>query len=181
MRETVIKDNNIPRLIILIGMMGAGKTTIGRALARELKLDFLDLDHEIVRRCGVAIPTIFDIEGEEGFRRRETAVLAEVIAQSNLVLATGGGAIMREENRALLKQGCIIYLKADVDELFVRIAKDTNRPLLQTENPKERLQQLLALRAPIYEQLADVTVETGSGAIAGTVRKLKQALKSLEE
>ncbi|MDY3330592.1 MAG: shikimate kinase [Pelistega sp.] len=179
MNETLTKDNNKPQLIILIGMMGAGKTTIGRALARDLKLDFLDLDHEIVRRCGVAIPTIFDIEGEEGFRRRETAVLAEVVEQNNLVLATGGGAIMREENRALLEKGCIIYLKAEVDELFARIAKDTNRPLLQTENPKERLQQLLALRHPIYQQLADITVETGSGAIATTVKKLKQALKSL--
>lgn len=175
------KNNNKPELIILIGMMGAGKTTIGRALARELKMDFLDLDHEIVRRCGVAIPTIFDIEGEEGFRRRETSVLAEVVEQKHLVLATGGGAVMREENRALLQKGRIIYLKADIDELFARVSKDTNRPLLQTENPKEKLRQLLELRAPIYSQLADVTVETGSGAIVMTVRKLKDALKVKEE
>lgn len=181
MSGKLTKNNNKPELIILIGMMGAGKTTIGRALARELKMDFLDLDHEIVCRCGVAIPTIFDIEGEDGFRRRETSVLAEVVEQKYLVLATGGGAVMREENRALLRKGCIIYLKAEVDELFVRVSKDTNRPLLQTANPKEKLRQLLELRHPIYSQLADLTVETGSGAIAMTVRKLKEALKAEQE
>ena len=111
MAETVVKTSNSPSLIIFIGMMGAGKTTIGRALARELGRDFIDLDHEIVRRCGVAIPTIFDIEGEEGFRRRETDTLADVVKQANLVLATGGGAILREENRALLQQGLVITSK----------------------------------------------------------------------
>lgn len=181
MIENVTKGNNNQNLIILIGMMGAGKTTIGRALAKELDIEFLDLDHEIVRRCGVAIPTIFDIEGEAGFRRRETAVLTEVLQQKHLVLATGGGAVMKEENRALLQKGFIIYLKADLEELFMRVSKDTNRPLLQTENPKQRLQQLLELRHPIYAQLADITVETGSGAIAGTVKKLKQALKAIQE
>lgn len=178
MAETVVKTSNSPSSIIFIGMMGAGKTTIGRALARELGWDFIDLDHEIVRRCGVAIPTIFDIEGEEGFRRRETDTLADVVKQANLVLATGGGAILREENRALLRQGLVIYLKATVDELFERVAKDTNRPLLQTENPKEKIAQLLETRQPIYQQLANITIETGRGSIACTVRKIKHALKA---
>lgn len=179
MVEIVKKDDNNSYPIVLIGMMGAGKTTIGRALARELGRDFVDLDHEIVRRSGVAIPTIFDIEGEEGFRRREMQALSDVIKHSNVVLATGGGAVLREENRALLQQGTIIYLRASVDELFARVAKDSTRPLLQTENPREKIAQLLEERRHIYEALADIIFETGIGSISMTVRKLKQALLAL--
>ncbi|WP_246233498.1 shikimate kinase [Pelistega europaea] len=179
MVEIVKKVDNNSCPIIVIGMMGAGKTTIGRALAREMGLNFVDLDHEIVRRSGVAIPTIFDIEGEEGFRRRETQALSDTINQPNIVLATGGGAILREENRALLRQGIVIYLKASVDELYARVAKDANRPLLQTENPRERIAQLLEIRHPIYEMLADITLETKDGSIPSAVKRLKQALTEL--
>ncbi|WP_159991572.1 shikimate kinase [Pelistega ratti] len=181
MTKTAVNEQIYPPLIIFIGMMGAGKTTIGRALARELNIEFIDLDHEIVQRCGVAIPTIFDIEGEDGFRKRETAVLAEVIQQKNIVLATGGGAILATENQALLKKGLVVYLKASADELFCRIAKDSNRPLLKTENPQDKVKQLLAVRSPIYEKLADITVETGNQTIYATVKKLKKAIIALQE
>ena len=164
--------------IIFIGMMGAGKTTIGKALAREIGRDFIDLDHEIVRRCGVAIPTIFDIEGEEGFRKRGTATLKEVSKQHNLVLATGGGAVLRPENQEILRQnGIVIYLKATVDELFRRVARDPNRPLLQTDNPRERLRELLEARSAIYESLATVTIETGAGSVQSVLKQLKNFLR----
>ena len=175
MKQNVKEE--IPSIIVFIGMMGAGKTTIGRALAKELNREFVDLDHEIVRHCGVPIPTIFDIEGEAGFRRRENLILSSLAQRQNIVLATGGGAPVSQENQAILKTcGKIVYLKAPLDELFKRIAKDTNRPLLKTANPKEKVAELLAVREPIYEQLADITVETGCGSIYTTVRKLKQQI-----
>ncbi|NLY65767.1 MAG: shikimate kinase [Alcaligenaceae bacterium] len=159
-------------------MMGAGKTTIGKALARTLGRDFLDLDHEIVGRCGVSIPVIFDIEGEEGFRKRETLVLDEVARLEGIVLATGGGAVLREENRAVLKQyGLVIYLKASADELYRRVAKDKNRPLLATPNPKARIVELLAQREVLYESVANLTIETGSGSIVSVVRKIHNLLQ----
>lgn len=164
--------------IFLVGMMGAGKTTIGKALARTLGRDFLDLDHEIVGRCGVSIPVIFDIEGEEGFRKRETLVLDEVARLEGIVLATGGGAVLREENRAVLKQyGLVIYLKASADELYRRVAKDKNRPLLATPNPKARIVELLAQREVLYESVANLTIETGSGSIVSVVRKIHNLLQ----
>lgn len=151
--------------IILIGMMGAGKTTVGKALAKRLGRQFVDLDQAIVARCGVDIPTIFDIEGEEGFRRREHEVLQMVIEQDNIVLATGGGAVLAPENRRLLQQhGQVFYLRAEVDELYRRVAKDKNRPLLQTADPKASLITLLNARAPIYEAAADYIIDSASDA-----------------
>lgn len=164
--------------IFLIGMMGAGKTTIGRGLARSLGREFLDLDHEIEARCGVSIPTIFDIEGEAGFRRRETQVLGEVTLRRAIVLATGGGAVVAPENQALLRaRGIVLYLKAGSDELFRRVAKDKNRPMLLTANPKARIVELLRQREPIYEQLADYTVETGHGSIHTVLDAVARLLK----
>lgn len=164
--------------IFLIGMMGAGKTTIGRGLARSLGREFLDLDHEIEARCGVSIPTIFDIEGEAGFRRRETQVLEEVTLRRAIVLATGGGAVVAPENQALLRaRGIVLYLKAGSDELFRRVAKDKNRPMLLTANPKARIVELLRQREPIYEQLADYTVETGHGSIHAVLDAVARLLK----
>ena len=164
--------------IFLIGMMGAGKTTIGRGLARSLGREFLDLDHEIEARCGVSIPTIFDIEGEAGFRRRETQVLEEVTLRRAVVLATGGGAVVAPENQTLLRsRGIVLYLKAGSDELFRRVAKDKNRPMLLTTNPKARIVELLRQREPIYEQLADYTVETGHGSIHTVLDAVARLLK----
>lgn len=164
--------------IFLIGMMGAGKTTIGRGLARSLGREFLDLDHEIEARCGVSIPTIFDIEGEAGFRRRETQVLEDVTLRRAMVLATGGGAVVAPENQALLRsRGIVLYLKAGSDELFRRVAKDKNRPMLLTANPKARIVELLRQREPIYEQLADYTVETGHGSIHTVLDAVARLLK----
>jgi shikimate kinase len=161
--------------IILVGMPGSGKTTIGKSLARHLRKPFIDLDHHIEQRCGVKIPIIFEIEGEAGFRKRETTVLEEVMAQDNMVLATGGGAILSETNRQLLSNGgCVIYLKASVEDLYRRTSRDQNRPLLKSANPRKRLTELLAQRAPLYESIADITIETGAGSITSVVQKIIQ-------
>src|SRR5690606_24280064 len=133
--------------IFFVGLMGAGKTTVGRLVARHLNKGFYDTDHEVERRTGVNIPLIFELEGESGFRRRESAVIAELAQADNVVLATGGGAVLLPENRAILKQcGIVVYLRANVNELWLRTRNDKNRPLLQTENPRQKLEQLFAER-----------------------------------
>ncbi len=168
--------------IFLIGMMGAGKTTIGRGLARSLGREFLDLDHELEARCGVSIPTIFDIEGEAGFRRRETQALQDIALRSNVVVATGGGAVVAPENQEVLRTaGVVLYLKAGSDELFRRVAKDKNRPMLLTANPKARIVELLRQREPIYESLADFTVETGHGSIHTVLEVIARLLNEHEQ
>ncbi len=137
----------VPGNIFLIGPMGSGKSTIGRHLAELLKMNFVDADHEIERRTGASIPLIFEIEGEAGFRKRETAVIDELTRKENVVLATGGGAVIAEANRrALHSRGTVVYLQAPLDTLFERTRKDRNRPLLQTENPRARLEALLRER-----------------------------------
>lgn len=167
--------------IFLVGMMGAGKTTLGRQIARHLKRDFIDLDHEIEARCGVPVATIFDIEGETGFRRRETEVLDICSRRSAIVLATGGGAILAEKNRQMLQQrGVVVYLRASINELFRRLERDKTRPLLQTENPRERLADLLDQRVPLYEQVADVIFETGSTPVHLASKQLLHVLKEQE-
>ncbi|WP_353152139.1 shikimate kinase [Pollutimonas bauzanensis] len=154
-------------------MMGAGKTTIGRSLARILNREFVDLDHELEARCGVRVSLIFDIEGEEGFRKRETTLLEECSRRRGIVLATGGGAILAPENRTYLKErGVVVYLRASADELFRRVARDRNRPLLQTADPKSRIRSLLEEREPLYEEVASLTFETGSMPVAQVVRSL---------
>jgi len=147
------------RPLVLVGMMGAGKTTVGRRLAARLNRRFVDADRELEQRCGVPIATIFELEGEEGFRRRERALLGELIALPDIVLATGGGAVLAEENRLLLgERGWVVYLKAAASELWQRLRRDRARPLLQTANPRERIVQLLAQREPLYESVAHCTV-----------------------
>lgn len=149
------------RNIFLIGPMGAGKSTIGRTLAKELKLDFFDSDEVIESRAGASIAWIFDVEGEEGFRRREQKVIDELTQKNNIVLATGGGVIMTPENRnALAARGTVIYLKTSIQQQYERTKRDTKRPQLQTDNLEERLEYLRDEREPLYEELADVSFET---------------------
>ena len=164
--------------LFLIGPMGAGKTAIGKELARQLHLDFLDADQEIERRTGVDIPLIFEKEGEAGFRRREREVIAELTQQDALVLATGGGAVLDPANREALKsRGRVIYLQASLDAQAARTAQNRNRPLLHTEDREAKLKQLFELRRPLYESLADLTVDTDSGQVRQITQRI---IKELE-
>ena len=148
--------------LILVGMMGSGKTTMGRALARHLGKAFVDSDEEIQKRTGVTIPHIFDIEGEAGFRQRESAAIRDLVGRDNMVLATGGGAVLAEQNRAMLQQnGIVIYLKASVHDLWQRTRHDRNRPLLQTADPHAKLTELFQQRDPLYRQVADIVMQSG--------------------
>lgn len=147
--------------LYLIGPMGAGKTTIGRLLAKQLGRDFVDCDQYIAEQTGADIPWIFAKEGEAGFRERETRALRELTAFSGVVVATGGGAIERDCNRDMLKKGLVIYLSAEVEVQFLRTKKDKNRPLLQNDNPKQALRDLYTKRHPLYMQAADIVVPTG--------------------
>lgn len=148
--------------IILVGLMGSGKTTVGRALARKLNKLFIDSDHEIEARTGASIPLIFEIEGEPSFRQREAEVIRDLTARQNIVLATGGGAILNPDNRALLKScGTVIYLRASVHHILQRTGRDKNRPLLQTADPRRRLEELSRQRDPLYREIADIIIDTG--------------------
>jgi shikimate kinase len=165
--------------IFLIGPMGAGKSTVGRFLAQRMGYEFLDSDHEIEARTGVTIPMIFDIEGEAGFRDREVAVIDDLTQQKNLVLATGGGAVLREENRrALCSRGFVVYLRASVDSLIARTKNDRSRPLLQTDNPEQVIRELLEKRDPIYMELADLVVETQQVSVYRVVKHIHETLES---
>ena len=149
------------RNVFLIGPMGAGKSTIGRLLAKELKYPFKDSDREIEVRTGADIPWIFDFEGEEGFRQREEAMIAELVHEDGIVLATGGGVVMRPANRAALKSGgLVVYLCTSVEQQLQRTAKDRQRPLLQTADPEAVLRDLMAKRDPLYREIADLIIET---------------------
>jgi len=165
--------------IFFIGLMGAGKTTIGRLIAKQLGMVFYDSDHEIERKTGVKIPLIFELEGEAGFRRRETAAIEELSQLNNIVLATGGGAVLLSENRALLKNnGKIVYLRGSVHDLWLRTRNDKSRPLLQGGNIKQKLEQLYAERNPIYEGLADYIVDTGAQSAMEITHHIEQLLKN---
>ena len=159
--------------IYLVGMMGAGKTTVGRLLARRLKLRFIDSDQELERRCGVKIPLIFDIEGEAGFRAREAQVLAELTALDGVVLGTGGGVVLSEDNRRrLAARGTVVYLRATPEDLYERVRHDRNRPLLATADPLARLRELHAERDPLYRDVADLVVDTGKQTVLALARDL---------
>lgn len=145
--------------IVLIGPMGSGKSTVGRCLATLLNKDFVDSDQELEERCGADIPWIFDIEGEEGFRKRETDVLDHLSRRSNSVIATGGGAVLAEENRRILRSiGQVVYLTADPEILFARVAKDKSRPLLQVPEPQKAYEQIFVKRDPLYRATADIVI-----------------------
>jgi len=147
--------------IFLVGPMGAGKSTIGRMLAAELAFGFRDSDRVIEERTGADIPWIFDMEGEEGFRDRETAVLRDLAQEVDTVIATGGGIVLRPENREIMKDaGLVIYLTASIDQLVERTARDKKRPLLQVENPRQKIIELITQREPLYKDAATYVVNT---------------------
>lgn len=165
------------RKIFLIGPMGAGKSTLGKRLARSLRLNYYDCDDELVNRTGAAISLIFDVEGEAGFREREANLLDELTQLDNLVLATGGGAILAEENRkSLSERGFVVYLFAPLEKLLERTSKDSTRPLLQTDDPRARLQEILQQRQPLYEQTADLAIDTDKASVAQVINRIKEQL-----
>jgi len=166
--------------IFLVGPMGAGKSTIGRALASQLGMRFLDCDHEIEKRTGASIPLIFEIEGEAGFRRRETQALEELTQETGLILATGGGAVLAEENRHLLtSSGTVVYLQAPIDVLVKRTAHDRNRPLLANVDRRAKLTELMKVREPLYRAVADITVSSGGRPATAVARDIVKQLKEM--
>ena len=168
--------------IFLVGMMGAGKTTVGKLLAQHSGKTFVDSDEEIQRRTGVTIPHIFDVEGEAGFRQREANVIQALVKLDNIVLATGGGAVLSEQNRDALRcNGIVVYLKSSVHDLWQRTRHDHNRPLLQTADPRARLKDLYEQRDPLYTQVADLIVPTGKQSVHSLVLQLQQELNRISE
>lgn len=169
--------------IIFVGLMGAGKTTVGRTLAKNLKKSFFDTDIEIEKRTGVKIPIIFEMEGEAGFRKRETAMLDELSRLDNVVLATGGGAVLEAQNRELIKtRGIVVYLRADIHDLYQRTRNDRNRPLLQTADPQGKLRELYKVRDPLYREVADIVVDTGNQPVTNIVGKIQNLInKKIEQ
>ena len=166
--------------IYLVGPMGAGKSTIGRLLSAELKLDFKDSDREIESRCGCNIPWIFDVEGEKGFRDREALAIAEITTEKDILMATGGGAVIRPENRQNLKsRGTVVYLKTSVAQQLARTSKDKNRPLLQIDNPKEVLSRLMAERDPLYQDVADIIIHTDDRNPKFVIQEILKRLQEL--
>ncbi len=164
--------------LFLVGLMGAGKTTVGRLLARRLRRPFYDSDHEVEHRCGVEIAVIFDIEGEAGFRAREAQVIDELSALDGVVLATGGGAVLDPANRQrLAARGTVVYLHALPADLYPRIRHDRKRPLLATPDPRLRLEQLYAQRDPLYREIADFVVDTARQSASVLARDLLQRLE----
>lgn len=159
--------------IILIGPMGSGKSSVGKQLAEKLHRSFFDSDIEIEKSTGVKIPLIFELEGENGFRKRETQTLKKLVRKKQIILATGGGAIIREYNRQLLQNnGIIVYLLTSIDTILERTKWDQNRPLLQTENPRLKLESLMKSRAPLYENLAQLTVATDNRTLQEVVESI---------
>ena len=161
-------------------MMGAGKTTVGRRLARRLGWDFVDADRELEARLGVGVPTIFELEGEAGFRRREAALLEELTQRRLIVLATGGGAVLDASTRqALCARGRVVYLRASVGDLWHRLRRDRQRPLLQTPDPRGRIEQLVSARDPLYREVADAVVDTGRQPVDTVVDAIIERLPGL--
>jgi len=181
--DRMLNMTTILRNIILVGPMGAGKTTVGKQIAMQLQKSFIDVDHELEKRTGVSINLIFEIEKEAGFRARETAMLAELLQHDNAVIATGGGIITNEANRQLLKEtnGLVVYLKTEVKHQLKRLKRDKQRPLLQGEGRRERLLNLARKRNPLYEQVADIAFSSGRTSSYGMAKKIVDFLKQPEK
>lgn len=172
----VSKQSNL----FLIGLMGAGKTTVGKQLAKQLGKTFYDADHVIEERTGVKVAVIFDLEGEAGFRKREAAVIEELTQLDNIVLATGGGAVLFAENRtALQNNGYVIYLRATVNDLWKRMRNDKQRPLLQNVDIRAKLEQLYLERHPVYTEVADYIIDTGKQPATVLINQIKRTYKEL--
>ncbi len=166
--------------VILVGPMGAGKSTIGRQLAQLLHYEFIDSDHEIEARTGADIPWIFDVEGEEGFRHREETVIDELTQRDGIVLATGGGAVTREPNRKVLSaRGTVVYLKTSIEQQLQRTAKDRKRPLLQNAEPERVLTELMKVREPLYLEVADHVVDTDASNIKDVATKIAELITQI--
>ncbi len=164
--------------LFLVGPMGAGKSTIGRQVATLLRMEFEDSDHEIQRRTGVDIPTIFDFEGEEGFRKREKAVIEDLTQKDAIVLATGGGAVLDPDNRRnLSSRGYVVYLHCTPEQQYERTARDKNRPLIKTEDPLARLRELMEERDPLYRATADLVVTTEKRSAQSVAREIVRRLE----
>jgi len=168
--------------VYLVGMMGAGKTTLGKALAQRMGQEFVDTDRLLVERTGVAVATIFEIEGEDGFRRRESALIAELAQRAGCVVATGGGAVLCDENRRLMRaSGTVVYLRARLENLWERTRHDTTRPLLATPDPQATLAALLDKRDPLYREAAHIVVETSSQNASALVGRVAAAVREHRE
>lgn len=162
----------------LIGPMGSGKSTVGKQLASALGYDFFDSDKEIEHSTGVKISLIFELEGEAGFRKREHNMIADLSTRSQITLATGGGSILDPENRkALQNNGFVIYLQASTSQIIKRTRRDSTRPLLQTENPEERLNELMKIRAPLYESIADLVFNTDSHSVPEVAQQVLRYIR----
>ena len=165
--------------VYLIGPMGSGKTTIGQRLAEMLNLEFVDNDHELEEQTGASVNLIFDLEGEEGFRKRETAMLKKLTARKNVLIATGGGTILEKENRDLLREsGLVVYLRTSVNQQIMRLSRDKTRPLLQSDNREEKLADLAKERNPLYQELADVTFTSQNCSLYAASHALHQTIMS---
>jgi len=173
---------NAAESLFLIGPMGAGKTTIGRYLGKRFEREFVDLDAEIEARCGADIRWIFDVEGEQGFRDRETALLREMVARPGLVVATGGGVVLRAENRELLRgAGLVIYLAVSPRELYERTRNDQHRPLLQVPNRREVIERLVGERDPLYREVATLVYGGGRRSARGAAEEIAKLIAASDE
>ena len=179
--EMSTRQSIFERPIVLVGMMGAGKSTVGRRLAGRLGCRFMDADRVLEERMGVSIATMFDLEGEAVFRDRESALLAELVNQNVAVLATGGGVVLRDTNRTLLQdRAWVVYLRANAIDLWIRTRRDTSRPLLRGSDARSRITELLTQRAPLYEAVSHCTVDTGRQPVERVVDQILQQFQSRE-
>ncbi len=164
--------------VFLIGPMGSGKTTIGKHLAKLLKLGFYDCDHELERQTGASINLIFDVEGEAGFRKRESRLLEQLTARKAVLISTGGGVICQEENRSLLRtRGFVVYLKTSIENQLKRLSQDKSRPMLQAEDRVQRLLDLARVRNPLYDATADMVFNTRDQSVHSTAKQLYSAIR----